>query len=169
MQIKSNKRGYTLVEAIIYVSVLAVFFIIIVNSLVSFTKPYRNILVLRTIDRSGLEAMEKLSREIKKSTAVDLIASTFGTNPGVLSLVATSNGFSTTTRLYLDNGILKVDVNGVYYGPLTNSTTTVTNLVFNRMTSGVSSAIKIDMTIQMTNGSIIKNKSYHSTVIIKGV
>jgi len=169
MKIKFTQKGYTLVEAIVYVSILAIFFITIVNSLLAFSKPYRELTMLRIIERSGLESMEKISREIRGATSVDIVNSTLGTSPGVLTLISTAGGVSTTTKFYVDNGILKLDVNGTYYGPLTNATTTVTSLVFYRMTNTNSTAVKYDMTLEMTIGSTTKSKSYHSTVILKSI
>lgn len=169
MQTKFKNRGYTLVEAIIYVSILSIFFIVIINSLLSFTRPYKEILVLRTIERSGLESMEKMAREIRAATTIDLGNSTFGVDPGELTLISNVNGVSTSTNFFVENGILRAYVNGVYLGPLTNSTTTVSSLIFRRLSNSVSEAVKIDMTIQMSFGSVTKSKSYHSTVILKSV
>ena len=167
----STKKGYSLVEIVIYVSILAVFFIIIIDSLLSFTKSYREVISLRIIERSGLDSMERMTRDIRSATTVDLINSTLNSNPGVLSLVATYNGFSTTTSFYLQNGVLKVNVNGIYQGPLSAVDATVTGLIFRRFSNGssnISSGIKIDMTIEASVGSTTKSKKYYSTVILKG-
>ncbi len=169
MLIRKYKQGYTLVEAIIYVALLAIFFYVIVNTLLSFTRPYKELIMLRDMERSALESMEKMSREVRLATTIDTVNSTFSSSPGVLTLVATSNGVSTTTRFYVDSNTLKLDINGVYFGPLTNSTTRVTSLVFHRLTNTNSDAVKIDLTIETTYGSTTKSKKYYSTIILKGV
>ena len=164
-----TKQGYSLVEMVLYVSILSVFFIIIVNSLLSFTKPYREILALRVVERSGLDSMERIVREVRAATTVDTANSTLSSSPGVLSLVSTYNNISTTTKFYISNNVLNVDVNGVYQGPLSAGSTSITNLTFYHLTNGVSSAIKINMTIEAVVGNVTKTKKYSTTVVLRGV
>lgn len=164
-----KKSGYSLVEAVFYISILTLFFIIIINTIISFTKPYREILVLRYTERSGLDSMERMTRDIRGATSVNSGSSTLGSHPGVLTIVSTFGGISTTTRFYIDNGVLKVDVNGTYAGPLTSSKATVTNLVFRQMSNSRSSAVKVDVTISSSIGSTTRTKKYYSTTIIKGI
>jgi type II secretory pathway pseudopilin PulG len=169
MTILIKKRGYTLIEMVLYVSILALFFVVIVNSLISFTRPYREVLALRLLDRSGLESLERITRDIKTASSVDVINSVLGVSPGTLVLTATYSGVSTTTKFYLDGGVLKVDVNGIYEGPLTSASTTVSSLIFYRMTNTISSAIKVDMTLQTSISSTTKTKIFHTTAVLKGV
>jgi type II secretory pathway pseudopilin PulG len=168
-QYPENNRGYTLVEMAIYVAILAIFSATIVNTILSFSWSYRTLLALRMVDNTGIDAMERVSRDIRSATSVDTGNSTLGTSPGVLTLVATMNGVSTTTKFYLQNGIIKVDVNGTYSGPLSVSGSTITNLVFTKLVNGVSNAVKVDMTVQGVVGPITKVKTYHTTVILRGV
>jgi hypothetical protein len=163
------KKGYTLIETVIYVAILATIYFLIISTLLSFNSSYRNVVALRIVDNSGIDAMERITRDVRSAASVDIFNSTLGSNPGVLTLVATSNGVSTTTKFYLQNGVVKMDINGTYYGPLTLSSASVTSLVFNKLDNSNSSAVKIDMTITGTSGFISKTKSYHSTIILKGL
>jgi hypothetical protein len=161
--------GYSLVETIFYTAILSLFFVLIVNAIISFTRPYREILALRYLEQSALDSVERMTRDIREATAVDTTYSIFGTNPGVLIFTTTSGGTSTTTRYYLDTGVLKQDINSVYFGPLSSNKTSVSNLVFRHLTNSVSSAIKIEMTLETTIGSITKSKNYYSTVVLKQI
>ena len=154
---------------IIYISILSVFTFVIVNTLVSFSTTYREVRIDRAIDNSAVTSLERMTRDIRKATSITLGQSTFGTHPGVLTLFTTDTVNSTTTRLYINNGVLSVDVNGVYSGPLSLVQTPVTNLVFTRLTSTTSEAVKIDMTVEYPFGSTTKTKQYHTTVILKGL
>jgi prepilin-type N-terminal cleavage/methylation domain-containing protein len=167
----SNKkltRGFSLVEMIIYVSILAIISVVVVNTILSFTGSYRDLRALRALDHASIGAMERMTRDIRASSSVTTAQSTLGSSPGALTLVATSGGVSTTTKFYIQNGVLRVDVNSVYSGPLTLSSTTVTSLIFNTLTSTVSTGVKVDMTIQSTDGIATRTKTYHSTVILRG-
>jgi len=164
-----NKKGYSLVEMIVYVTILSIISLVGMNSVLSFATSYKEILTLRVVDSSAIDSLERITRDIRSATSINTGSSTFGTNPGVLSLTTTSSEVSTTTRFYLDNGILKVDINGVYSGPLTASTTQVTNLIFIKMDSDNSSLIKIQMTILGTVGAATKSKTYYSSVVMRSL
>ncbi len=168
MQIRNKKTGYTLVEMVIYVAIMSIVFLLIVNTVLSFTRSYRDIYALRIVDGSAVDAMERMTREIRGSTSVDTVNSVLGSSPGALTVLASYEGVvSTTTKFYLDNGVLKVDVNGVYSGPLSGVGVTVNSLVFTKLDSGVTDAVKIDMTVSGTSGTATKVKKYHTTVLLK--
>jgi type II secretory pathway pseudopilin PulG len=162
------KKGYTLIETVIYVAILSIIYFLVVSTLLSFSSSYRNVVALRIVDNSGTNSMERMTREVRGAGAVDIINSTLGSSPGALTIISTSNGISTTTKFYLQNGIIKMDINGAYYGPLTLNNASVTNLVFYKLDNTNSTAVKIDMTVTGTSGFITKTKSYHSTIVLKG-
>lgn len=164
---KANS-GFSLVEMVIYVTLLVVIFLIVVNTILSFTGSYQSLRALRALDHSSVSSMERITRDIRGATSVDTANSTLGTSPGVLTLTQTVGSVSTTTKFYLQGGVVKVDVNGVYSGPLTLTGTSVTNLVFTKLTSSISSAVKVDLTVSATVGTTTKTKIYHSTVILRG-
>lgn len=167
MTINFLKKGYTLVEMVIYVALMSIISLLIVNTVLSFTKSYRNVSTLRAVESSALDTLERLSRDVRNATSINDGSSTFGSNPGVLTLIQTSATVSTTTRYYVENGVMKVDVNGVYVGPLTTRGTTVQSIVFRKLDNGVSTGVKIDMTVSATSGTITRTKSYHTTILLK--
>ena len=169
MSKNSKKFGYTLVEMIVYVAVISLISLVIVNTTLSFSRSYRHLQALRIVDDSGSGAMERMTRDIRAASTIDVANSTLGSSPGVLTVIATANSISTTTKFYLQNNIAKADVNGSYFGPLTLSTATTTSLVFTKLDSPISHAIKIDMTVVATVGGVTKTKNYHSTIILKGL
>ena len=163
-----HHKGFSLIEMIIYISIVTVTFVIVVNTILSFTHSYRSLTALRLVEHTGVDAMERMSRDIRFAGIVDTANSTLGSSPGVLTIVSTVSGVVTTTKFYLQNDVVKVDVNGVYVGPLTISNTTVTSLLFTRLTNSVSSAVKVDMTVSATVSDVTKTNTYHSTIILKG-
>jgi type II secretory pathway pseudopilin PulG len=166
--INSKKGGYSLIEMVIYVSLLSAIFLVATNMLLSFSKSYRTLTALGLAEHSAIDSMERITRDLRSATSVDVANSTLGTSPGVLTLVTTSAGVSTTTKFYVQNGVLKVDVNGVYFGPLTLTSASTTSLTFRLLSNTNSDAVKVDMTVQGTVGSVVKSKTYHSTIILHG-
>lgn len=168
MYIKKIKSGYSLVEMIIYVTLLTLVSFIVVQTILSFTSSYSDMTLMRKIEHSGLSAMERMTYSIRRAAVVDSINSSFVTSPGVLMLTHNLTTTPVNTKFYIDNGILKMDIGGVYYGPLTTSDVFVTNFTVNKFDSSISSAIKIDITIQSTLGNTTKSKTYHSLVVLRG-
>ncbi len=159
-----KNSGFSLVETIIYVAILAIISVVMINMLLSFTQTYKTIVALRAAEHSAVGSMERITREIRSASGVDTGNSTLGTSPGVLTLTS----IATTTKFYASSGVLQMDVNGTFFGPLTLSNATVNNLVFRLLDNGVSQAVKIDLTITGTVGTVTKTKTYHSTIILRG-
>ncbi len=166
---KTVRRGFSMIEMIVYIAVLAMTFAIVINTVISFASSYREITALRATEYSATAALERMTREIRAASSVDMTNSILNSNPGTLTLIKTVNGVSTTTKFYVASSTLKVDINNVYSGPLTASNAAVTSLVFTVLTSGNSTAVKIDMTVVGRSNSVTKTKNYHSTIILKGI
>src|SRR5947207_2763724 len=109
-----KKSGFSLVEMLVYISILSIVSLLVIHTILSFAKSYRELGVLRVVEHSGMDSMERMTREIRAATSITAANSTLGASPGVLILVSTVGGISTTTKFYVQNGTLKVDVNGVY-------------------------------------------------------
>ncbi len=157
-----NNKGFSLVEMLIYVTLLATILLLVINTVLSFSSSYRQLAALRAAEHSGIDAMERITRDIRQASSADTSIA------GALTLVATSNSVSTTTRFYVQNNVLNVDINGTYYGPLTTSNASVTNITFTLLTNSTSKAVKVDMTVQGISGTVTKTKTYHSTIVLKG-
>jgi prepilin-type N-terminal cleavage/methylation domain-containing protein len=167
MKATSSPKGFSLIEMLVYLTILSLVFIVIVNTMLSFTTSYRTLSAHRIIEHSAMSSLERMTRDIRSATSIDSANSTFGSTTGMLTIVSTHNSVSTTTKFYLDTGKLKVDVNNTYLGPLTTTNVTVTDLTYTLLTGSTTIAVKIDMTLQSTNGSFIKTNTYHSTVVLK--
>jgi hypothetical protein len=140
----------------------------VVSTILSFTGSYRTLGVLRTLDQSATQSLERMTRDIRGASSINLAGSSLGTSPGTLELVSTQGAHSTTTRFYVDSGALTINVNTIPLGSLTASAVRVTDLVFHRMENTNTQAVKIDMTLEASRGPVTETKTYHATVILKG-
>lgn len=157
------KRGFTLIEILIYIALLVLMLLLIINTTLSFTGSYRPVAALRTADRAAVSSMERLTREIRLATAATV--DTSSTTANTLTLTAGS----TITEFYVDNGVLKVDINGTFSGPLTPSGAWVTDLDFAVIDNGNSKAVKVDMVVNGVSGQTTITKKFHTTVVMKGI
>jgi type II secretory pathway pseudopilin PulG len=165
---QKQKKGFTLIETLIYVVLLVVILLLVVNSLLSYTASFRQLAALKAINQSAIVSLERMTRDVRSASSASTTASIFNTSPGRLVIVQASGSNSTTTKFYVVNGSLQLDVNNVNIGPLTPSNVGVTSLVFVLSTSSVSQAIKIDMGLTATSSQVVRTKTFHSTIILKG-
>lgn len=155
------------IEIIIYASVLGMITLVMINGVLALTGSYRNLSVMRNIEHTAMDVLERLSRDIRGATSVNAAQSVFNSSNGILTLVSTDSGVSTTTKYYLANGVVNLDVNDVFSGPLSSVSSTITDMTFYLISTENSSAVRIDLTVQSTDGNITKVKTYHNTVTLK--
>ena len=156
-------------EVIIYISIIAVIFMLVISTVLSFTGSYHKLTALRNVENSAVDALERMTRELRDATDVNAAESVLGTSPGVLTLTKTYEGISTTTKFYVGDEILKIDVNGSYVGPLSGAGVRVTSLVFNLITTPRSQAVKVGITLNGTDGQTSVVKTYYSTIMLTGL
>lgn len=162
--IKKYTKGFSLIEMIVYVSILSVIFVIVVNTLLIVSRSYSSIKISLDINNSATVSVERMIREIRKANSVNLAQSTLDSNPGRLVLNTTDDaGLPLIVDFYLEDDTLKLKEGGVFSGDLTDGVD-VTNLVFRSISNGTSEAIKIEM--ELSNGS--KNKIFYNTAVLRG-
>src|SRR3989338_8641633 len=101
-------HGYTLVEAIIYVAILAGLAVVFISLLFTMTRSYAQFRLERDIASSASLGLGRLVREARSAASVDP-ASVLGSHPGRLRLNTTDeNGLAITLDFYLSAGALMV-------------------------------------------------------------
>ena len=81
-----NSRGVSLIEAVLYITLLILIMSVIVQVLVSMGGVYKNIKLTRELESSGAIVMENMLREIRNASSVVVGSSVLGTNPGILKV-----------------------------------------------------------------------------------
>src|SRR3989344_3568884 len=161
-------RGFSLIELIIYASILALILIVMVHTMFGIGSSYVNLKVMRNAENSAAVAMERMTRDIRDAESINLGASTLNAHPGKLLLNVLVGETLQTVEFSLSSTTLRVKENGVDQGPLTATNTAVTNLVFRPLQSLESEAVKIEMSVEGREGNIIKTYKLYSTIILRG-
>ena len=162
--LRSKRSGYTLMEAVVYVAVLAVFSVIAVNTIIIIVGSSKHVRAERSVNSVAQVAFERIVRDTRTAVSVDTIGSAFDAHPGALSL---NNPDTSTTRFYVENGAIKVRENGVYTGTLTASTTAVDNLVFRFINHGTVQAVRVEMTLSDTRDPGV-TRQFADTAVLRG-
>lgn len=165
----TQKRGFTLIEMIVYVVILGIIAVLAVNSTLEMTKAYVNLRVSRDMNASAAAVLERMTREIRGANGIDLVQSTLGANPGRLTLnTKDAVGADTTVEFYVENGLIKVKEGGVAKGALMTSSTQASNFIVRSLSNANSEAIKIDLTVAAARGSVSKTRSFYNTIVLRG-
>src|SRR3989344_4804567 len=83
------RRGFSLVEAMIYVAILAVSFTVVVSSLLIMSRSYSSSVLTRAIRVSAVSGMETILRETRRASDITEASSVLGSHPGVFVLAGT--------------------------------------------------------------------------------
>ena len=168
---QKSTSGFTLIESVIYVFIFALISLALVQVIMTINRTYGAIKATQALETSASDSLNRMSRDIRNASSVLLGASsTFEVSPGKLALSSKDgSGNTRTVEYYVDSSkMLQVKENGVSVGKLTSSSTPISNLVFYLITTGNSSAIKIDMSLQTLKDKATTTESFHSTYILRG-
>lgn len=139
-------RGYTLLETVVYVGILAVIAVLVLGSILSIYQGLGKVRVERNLALNGDIAMETMLRSIRSATSTNTAISVFGVHPGVLKIGA--------TKFSLSDLALGADI---------------TNLVFYRTVSTNSEIIKIEMTLRNGSGIFQKSRNFYGSAVLRGI
>ncbi|HAO64447.1 TPA: hypothetical protein DCQ44_00500 [Candidatus Taylorbacteria bacterium] len=170
-KISGDHFGFTMVETIFYLTFLVILLGIMIAMVVSLSKTYQTIQANKNLESSAVFSLERITREIRNSTSVDVTRSALATSTsGVLTLNTTdSSGAAEIIKFYLatSTGAVLIDVNGSYFGPLTLSGVKATQLQFRLATSTNSQAVKIDLTLKSNFGGASTTKNFYTTAVLR--
>lgn len=163
-------RGFTLIEILIYVSMLVIVSVFVINTILIMTKSFGSIKTTRIINTSSEVAMERMIGEIRLADSIDVNLSDFDSHPGKL-ILNTIDPFTeavTTIEFSISGNTLQVKKGASSAVPLTAYDVRVNNLIFKRLiNSTVSEAIKIELELESGKGNNIKSSKFYSTVVLR--
>ncbi len=166
--IKINKKGFSIMEMLIYLAILALMLWVIANILNSMIQTERVASSSKVVENAAIFGLERIVREVRDASAVEP-SSVLDLNPGVLILSGTdANGGAKTIEFFLNLGALHIKENGVDKGALTESKATVTSLVFSVLSNPNSKSVKTVMTVESGTSTTYRKETFYSTTILRG-
>ncbi len=148
-----KKRGFTLIETLIYVAIIGMVVASFVVFVMSISDLRNKAYVISEVQANCRTTLDIISQKIRAATGINTVLSTFESDPGVLSLsMADSAKNPTVINLDQDDGILQI-TEGIA-GPIaiTSDEIRITNLVFTNLTSmSKRGNIKIEITAAFNN------------------
>lgn len=166
---KSHQSGMSLIELIIYMSMLVVLLGAITQSILMLSTHYRAVRNTRDIEDSAINVMDRLVREARSAT--DIAAPYPSTSFATTTFITTdfTTGQSTTTSFFVVGDKLRISENGVDLGPLTKESVRVTGFDVRVIQTSNSKAIKIDLSLLSDEATpAVISKNFYDTVVIRG-
>lgn len=144
-----NKKAFTLVELVIYLSIVAVLLIVAGSFTWSIIKSDVKTGSHREIQQNGRLAMEKITRSIKAASEIN--SPNIGESGDFLSLAMSNEDLNPTVIELSDNEILLTQgVNGPY--ALTSDQVLVANLQFTNLSyEDTPGTVRVEMTLDYNN------------------
>ena len=148
-------QGFTLIELILYLGIAAG----VITSLTLFSLTIggtrQKALVASEVQSNMRFANEIISQRIRAADGINIGPSTFGSDPGVLSLsMADASKDPTIIDLTADDGILRIKEGASAAVPLTTDEVKVTNFQLTDLSAAASKGnIRFELTIEFDNTS----------------
>ena len=130
-----NNNGFTLIEILIYVAILGAILATFVTYSMSITDMRSKNYVEQEVQANARVSMDIISKKIRSANGVNIGASTFNGDPGVLSLsMADASKNPTIINLDQDNGTLQIKEGSGSEVAIVSNEVQVTNLIFTNLT-----------------------------------
>jgi prepilin-type N-terminal cleavage/methylation domain-containing protein len=162
MKTRTHRKGFSLLEMIIYISILSFMLAIIVEVVLSVTRSERIIKSARTVENSAVATLERIGREVRGAEGVDVAQSVFNSHPGVLVVEAEDESGTHEKEFYLSEGKVMMMVDGVESGALTEEDSRVTELKFYRLQDGLGEAIRTELTLESGTSTYYRTVKFYS-------
>jgi len=166
MKIAERKKGMTLVEAVVYIAITVILIVGIVGTVVFVIRTLGDLKASRDVRNSAVTVLERIGRDLRQAESVNGAASSFDSHPG--NVLLNTGGTPGTIEFYIESGGIKVREDGVYLGDLTLLTVTVTNLIFRQTDTTNSEGVKVEITLQNNDGTVVNATSFYTSGVLRG-
>lgn len=167
-----QQKGFTLLELILYIAIVSVVLLSFTTFALRFAHASAKARVVGEVEYNAKLVQDRMIDAIRHAEAVNDGASTFGSDPGVLSLDMVDAGEDPTVfSLTSDDGSFQVNIAGAGDVPITSDRVQITNLFFTDLTTddelGVIQVQYTVTAVSPTNSPLFEyEQSYQTTLRI---
>lgn len=163
------KRGYTLVEMLIYVTILAFLAAVLVSGIVLLIRSFGEVRAVRNLADAGGAALERITREVRQAKSVDGANSLFNQTPGRLKLNTIDGaGSPTTVEFTVTNNVLTVQTGSGAVGNLLPAHLLLSSLIFRQLATTTATAIKVEAALQDDRRPNVSPINFYTTAVLRG-
>jgi type II secretory pathway pseudopilin PulG len=169
--LSKHTKGMTLIEIILYFTLLTILSASVISSLFSLFKSYSQIRVAQDMETTAIQVLDKMTRDIHDAEDVVIAQSSFGIPESYVTLsVPNALGSSDIVKYYATSSQIKVDKNGTYLGDLSLSTADVNSFVIRFINGTSTKALKIELGLQAevrNSSTTVIYKNFYTTVQLR--
>jgi len=159
-----RQRGFSLIEVLIYVGLVAVLTISIIGTLITLAEVYGTLAGVKRLNTSGASALDRIIRTVRDAESVDIGVSQFSSSPGSLTLNMSEGSVS----FLVENGVLEVEEDGASAGRLTQEGVSVSGLTFTRVASSRSEMVMAVLELTTTARGATSTKTFRGGAVVRG-
>lgn len=163
MTFHTTQRGFSLIEMLVYIALLVLLSGAVITSIFSLSDVFQRNTHERELADAAVLTLERISREARAATGFNLGASQFDTSPGAVALV---DG-PTTTVFSVSGDRMEVAVNGVTEGVLTPEHIAVENVIYSRLQSTSTEALRIALTLSIAEATASTTMTFYTTSVLR--
>lgn len=166
-----NKKGFTLIELVVYIALVALVAIVTTNTILILNRVVVTLRLERRLASSAETSLRRMARELNLATDI-YASSTLNFSPGILSLNSLESETDASPKdvmIYVSSGALTLRRSTDPPAALTGSGVTVTNLVFRQiLNAATSKAVKVGLTLRAASGKASTTRNYYLTKVLRG-
>jgi type II secretory pathway pseudopilin PulG len=165
---KNYQDAFTLVETVIYLAIFILVSAGIVDLIFAIQKTNRNVTVLNGLSLNAVSVLEKITKDTREATGLDLANSILNATSSTLQLNTVD--ISETphlTKFYLTNGLVRMDLDGQYFGPLMTTNATATALIFNVSTTSTSTLVKMELHLSAGDSVYERSEQFYDSILLR--
>lgn len=154
---QKDAQGSTLIEIMIYVAIIGLVVVSFIQFSVSISNSRGKVYVEQEVQANARVALNLISQKIRVAKGVNTGASTFDSDPGVLSLeMADAAKNPTIFSLSADDGVLQITEGTADPVNITSDETRISNLIFTDLTATSSREhIRVQLEVEYAAEDII--------------
>jgi len=153
----SCQRGFTLIEIILYVGIIAIIFTAIVPFALTVINNGAKSAVQQEVYSNARFISEKIKYEIRRASGVNSVSAN--------SISLTNFSPDTTTVIDLSGGKVRINKNGAGVINLNSDNATVSDLTFTNNTSGDNKTKNISFTLTVASSGV--RQEYQATISLQ--
>jgi len=155
--------GFTLIEMLVYMSLLIIISGVGVLMLISLSDSFQHQKLDQLLLRNGSVVLERMLSDIRNAQDVDAFYSTFVSTPGVLTLLSGTS----TTAYTVSGGTLFLSVDGVQT-QVTDNTISVEELRFYSYDNLETEMVRVQLQLSATRGSSTRTRIFNAGAVLRG-
>lgn len=162
---QKNKKGFTLIEMLVYLAIFMIVASASVSFLLSLNKFVAQYVVETELYRSNTNTMEQILLSLRQADIFNGTDSVL--NDGANGALAINSG--ATTTVFARNGSdLNLSINGIEYGNLLADSVSITDFTVYEYDLARGQFIRVRLTLSATINGVTKSTTVYGGAVIRG-